>query len=411
MLETNGPKHPASLLHTATSMAKHREIQLGLLFKNVQRDYLDNNRKSKANVDYQVASHLGPFFGERSAERLTGALIEEYKDMRLAEGAKRSTINLELATLRRALSLGMLRGLINKAVKVTLFRVGNSNRRTGFFEQADFDRLMEHLLPYMKHLLRFAYVCGMREGELFKLRWDENYDENDNCIRIYTSKSGKGRTIPLLNDCALVIEERKLNRVKNCPYIFHYRGRPCNRNTFNKHWRAACKLAGVKRHFHDTRRTAVRNLTRSGVHRTIAKAITGHETDHVFERYDIIDTKDLIDAFRKVGEYVKKFNGGDDGNNTPQSSNNSSPPSSNVPPATSGVQGMAERVGFEPTGLFLDHTISSLVSTITSTPNVAENQDGILALKAECGVIVRSTNQVSSWISKIMAGLTKGKGE
>ena len=398
MLDQNGHKFPVSGLRSEAIMAKRRETQLAVLFKAVQRDYLDNNRKSKANVDYQIDRHLGPFFSERSAERLTSAIVEEYKDMRLTEGAKRSTINLELATLRRAGSLGRQRELIAKFPKVVLFRIGNSNRRTGFFEQEDFNKLMEHLLPYMKHLLRFAYVCGMREGELFSLRWDENYDEAGRCIRIYTSKSGKGRTIPLLNDCATVIEERKLARIKNCPYIFHYRGRPCNRNTFNKHWRAACELAGVHRHFHDTRRTAVRNLTRAGVHRTLAKAITGHETDHVFERYDIIDTKDLIDAFRKVDNYTK----GNGSNTTPASSNNAPPTSGNVPPSST-QQGMAEREGFEPSDRFLDHTISSLVNG----SNIPEVQAQITALHAECGAILRSTNQLHRWASKIIGGLKR----
>jgi integrase len=407
MFDSNGQKLPAPALQNAPGMAKKQETKMERLFRLVQQDYLNNNHKSKANIDYQISGHLGPQLGNINAERLKTQTVEDYKQLRLNEGAKRSTINLELATIRRALTLGKIHGLIKDAPPIPLFRVGNSNRRKGFFEQDDMNKLLGYLLPYQKHALRFAMGCGMRQGELFKLTWAENYDEDGNCIRIYDSKSGEGRTIPLLDDCALVIEERKLARVKTCPYVFHYRGRPCSRHTFNKHWRKACAEAGVNRLFHDTRRTAVRMLTRSGVYPAIAKAITGHKSDSVFERYNIINEKDLVDAFHKVSDYIKKHTGGNSGNNTPTSSGNLPPDSGNVPPASSNLQGMAERVGFEPTAPVMGLTISSLVSI----PKPIEVQAEIEALKAECSVIVRSTNQVSRWISKILTGLTKGKGE
>jgi len=33
--------------------------------------------------------------------------------------------------------------------------------------------------------------------------------------------------------------------------------------------------------------------------------ITGHKTEAVFERYNIIDTNDMKEALVKVGQYVK----------------------------------------------------------------------------------------------------------
>ncbi len=56
--------------------------------------------------------------------------------------------------------------------------------------------------------------------------------------------------------------------------------------------------------FHDTRRTAVRNLIRAGVDRTVVKKITGHRTDSMFERYHITEDADIADAAEKVQAYV-----------------------------------------------------------------------------------------------------------
>ncbi len=70
---------------------------------------------------------------------------------------------------------------------------------------------------------------------------------------------------------------------------------------FRTAWKKACgnaKLAG--RIVHDFRRTAIRNFERNGISRQIGMQLSGHLTESVYRRYNIVTEQDLFDAVKKL---------------------------------------------------------------------------------------------------------------
>jgi hypothetical protein len=86
--------------------------------------------------------------------------------------------------------------------------------------------------------------------------------------------------------------------------VFHHDGD----EDMNDWWKAACKLARLPgKKLQDCRRTAARNMTRSGTPERVAMQVTGHKTRSVFDRYNIVSESDLRAGVERLAAYVKKL--------------------------------------------------------------------------------------------------------
>lgn len=135
-----------------------------------------------------------------------------------------------------------------------------------------------------------------------KITVDESYDDLLQDYRTHGKDVGwaEGRTVALTEECRqLLTELRKRKQPED--YLFTRNGAPIL--DFPGTWDALVTAAGLPELLlHDFRRSAVRNMIRRGVPQKTAREISGHKTDAVFSRYNIVSEADIRDAARKIGE-------------------------------------------------------------------------------------------------------------
>jgi integrase len=261
-------------------------------------------------------NHLDAFFKGMRVIEMSSDTLRRYIEARRQAGAADATIRRNLVLLRSMLNLARKEGKLRLADIPHFPMPTDSKPRKGFVTPEVFAQLRNALPKHLRPLITFLYYTGCRLGAATAITWSM---VSRDCTEIEIpgdiTKTGDPLLLPLvgkgLNEVSAMLQK-----------MFRKDGPVFDATNLRKEWCKACHRLGLgayekkqnkKRSYylyegltiHDLRRSATRNLIRAGVDRGTAMKITGHKTEHVFERYNIVSTDDIREALVKVGQYAK----------------------------------------------------------------------------------------------------------
>ena len=307
----------------AHALLKQREGEIGqgkipgiyfdkVLFNQLAEGFLSDykiNEKKSIRRAKGLVDHLKTHFDNMPVPQITTPRIQAYIEDRLNQGAANATVNRELAALKRMLNLGAQQTppLVDRTPFIKMLK--ENNTRKGFFEKGEFFAVRDNLPNYLKGYVTFAFKTGWRKEEISNLTWSQ-VDLDQNVVRLEpgTTKNSKGRTVYLDEELKEVFQRQwDLRKEKGIltHFVFTNETGTNKIKEFRKSWKTALLKASVgNKLFHDLRRTAIRNLVRSGVPERVAMLVSGHRTRSIFDRYDIVSDTDLKLAAQRQEIYL-----------------------------------------------------------------------------------------------------------
>jgi len=266
--------------------------------------YMEHAKANKRSWlrDEQMLNHLCAYFGkERTLAEVTPMEIEGYKLQRRGKVAD-STVNRELALLKRMFNLAITWDLflgLNPVRKVKFFREFNTGLRV--LSPQEEEKLLQNAIPYLQDLIRFALNTGLRIGEIFSLRWS-NVDLKKGILSVFASKTQTIREIPINSETRNVLEAWWLGKKNEGVFYNPQTGKPFV--DLKTGFALACRKAGiVDVTWHTLRHTFASRLVNSGVDIVTVKELLGHSSISVTMRYAHTN----IDSKRAAVEKLEGF--------------------------------------------------------------------------------------------------------
>jgi integrase len=298
-------------LEARQASIEFRGLKVADLVALIERDYADRQQRSWDRVEYAWRCRLEPFFAKKRVEDLGSDDRDDYVEKRQDEEASNATISRELSYLNRMLELGRQTTPRKVTNPFKFKRPTGNNPRQGFITREQLQKFTEacHISENssrdQRHYAALAilgYHLGWRSKELRDLKVRQVEPETK-CIRRYRSQSKNkaGRLMKLPAECWEIVVRYMQGKNPDDYLITRSNGLPIR--SMKDGWREIATRAGLPGMiFHNLRRTAARNMLRTGVSASVVTEILGWKSFAMLQRYDIVSEADLAMAADKLDE-------------------------------------------------------------------------------------------------------------
>jgi integrase len=227
--------------------------------------------------------------------------LERFKQKRLKDGLKKSSINREVGLLKSMLKTAVEWELTEKNVAkdARLFKLDEPLSDRVLSQEEELKLLaacdeseLQYRAPHVKLIILIALHTGLRRGEILRLKWaDIDFDQNVLIVRKSKTKSGTGRRVglnSLLRQTLLAPFEKEHGE-----WVFPSPKRFQKPDKAERHigdvknaFRRAVRLSGIDPiTFHQLRHTFCSRLADAGVPMPVIQDLAGHASIIMTRRY------------------------------------------------------------------------------------------------------------------------------
>ncbi|MGI8962080.1 MAG: tyrosine-type recombinase/integrase [Bryobacteraceae bacterium] len=230
-------------------------------------------------------------------EHLTGFI-----ESRRSEGMKTSTINRDLATLRRILRLAEEWGVIEAARRVKL--LDGEARRERVVTHEEEHRYLSTAPRLMRTLALMMLDCGLRPEECHRLRWEDNI--RDGAIEIHRGKrEGSRRTVEMSARLREELETLRADAKQGWVFPAPTKIGHIDVSSYKKQHATALKESNVSGFVvYSLRHTCLTRWAKEGMDPYSLKYLAGHKSLATTMLYIHLAQTDAQDRLREVRQLM-----------------------------------------------------------------------------------------------------------
>lgn len=256
------------------------------------REYLTYAKGNKSRQSYErdtfIVKNFTAYIKVRKLAAVTPAMLEAYKVHRRENGAKASTVNRELNTIKAMFNKATAWGAIARDPAKSVKKFRESRRQVRYLSKAEIKSLLKAASDRLGPIIETFLLTGLRRGEIIHLTWtDVDFKRKILSVQAkgeWHPKDYEVRHIPMTKRLAEVLEN--LPR-KESAYIFtNGRKEKLNGIVLSKNFRDLVRGLGIQGvSIHTLRHTFASHLVMSGADLYTVQKLLGHSSIKTTEIY------------------------------------------------------------------------------------------------------------------------------
>lgn len=285
----------ATALETELKQQSRRGVSTDLTALTVRKlaeSFLDDpetkSRRYHGSLELLMAWWVNHYGGDRILD--FGVLKLREARERLRPGRKPATVNRYLSAMRSCWNWGRAAGLVPQDMGwPTRLLLTENNERQRYLTDGELARLLESVRAHgatMYAAVVLSIGCGMRQGELLRLRWAD-VDAAGQRLAILQTKTGKPRQVFLPKAGVEALKALKAERkVLGQTVLVNEEGEPLDKGWLRWRWLQVREAAGLPDfRWHDLRHSCASFLAQQGATLLEIGSVLGHSSPSVTRRY------------------------------------------------------------------------------------------------------------------------------